>query len=343
MIQIHMWPGFWNPPRELVVDYSCEMLTKFIPLFAPLLSGLRSYKGFYKYPWPLICFQVPRKSPCVRCFVIKAQKAKASFDGEQEWLGPSRNMQRSLESYIAGTFFPVSLEEAVRQASDAVLIASKDNYNRLRVELQYPTLSNAANVIEYSELAYFCNMICETFLGQSKRVHLFSDTNHILNLVPLLDTRLINSISVSCIDDLQPYGRPMMEDICLILLPSNVGYDMGRRMERIERLIYSISRNQHIILFNASMEACTTLTCGGRPFEPMILSDFHTVYFVHPNISRKGCFQSSLLRCYPRDWELFVLKLPLDMSSKYFLARSFTSRPSIDRIEIETSCCFHSL
>ncbi|GJQ08549.1 hypothetical protein GpartN1_g340.t1 [Galdieria partita] len=319
--------------------------TKVISLFTPLSLELRLCSSCFQPKLKRIstCLKLTWRSIFARSRSFKAQIVKSNFDGEEMSPSPNQNLQQSLESYIAGTLFPFSLEDAVRQASDAVLSSVKDNYRRLRVELHYPTLSSLGSVIEYSELAYFCNMICETFLGQSKRVHLFGDTHHVLNLVPFLDTRLINSISVSCIDDMDLGVRDMLEEICLILLPSNTGYDTGTRMERIERLIYSVPYNKHIILFNPSMEACTNLTCSGRPFEPMILSDFHIAYFVHPNISRQGCIQSSLLRCYPRDWELFVLRLPRDIRSKYFLAKSFPSRPSMERIETEVSCYFYSL
>lgn len=319
--------------------------TEITSFFAPLSSELCLRNKLFKLKsnWVQTFIQDGFRSRCMRCYSVRAQMSDPSFDEGQLWSESSSNIQKSLKRYIAGTLFPTSLEEAVQQASQAILTAVKDKYNRLRVELQYPTLSSSASLIEYGHLAYFCNMVCEAFLGQCKRVRLFGETRHVLSLVPFLDTRLSNSISVSCIDDVQSVGRRLSEDICLILLPSNVGHDMGKRMENFERLVYSISHDKYIILLNAYLEACTTLTCGGRPFEPMILNDFHIVYFVHPNIVRHGCLQSSLLRCYPRDWELFILRLPRDTSTKYFLAKSFTSRPSVDRIEVEVSCYFHSM
>eukprot|EP00871_Galdieria_phlegrea_P003662 jgi/Galph1/4297/GphlegSOOS_G2985.1 len=135
----------------------------------------------------------------------------------------------------------------------------------------------------------------------------------------------------------------MTEDVCLILFPSNVGYDMSNRMERIERVIYSIPYSKQIIMLNANMEACSCLSCCGRPFQPMILNDFHMTYFVQPNMLRQGYFQSSLLRCYPRPWELYLLELPNRKSSKYFLAKSFSSQPSKECIKVEIACMTDNL
>ncbi|GJD11928.1 hypothetical protein Gasu2_60460 [Galdieria sulphuraria] len=139
--------------------------TKAISLFAPLSSEIRLYSSCFKSKSKRsrTCIQDTCKNICVKCYSVRAQMTNSNVDGEEIWPGLNRRPQQSLESYIAGTLFPLSLEEAVQQASSAVVKAAEDNYKRLRVELQYPTLSTVGSLLEYGELAYFCNMIHTIF------------------------------------------------------------------------------------------------------------------------------------------------------------------------------------
>ena len=270
--------------------------------------------------------------------------------------------------------FPVNLSETVQQVAAAVEYAALEGHSRLRVDLRNPELvskdrvSSVLSTVEalpptsktrqkraYQRMQVLmeaanemvkCILLCRDKLPglggtnikslRPPRGSLFFNSRADLELgKPMLHPDLISSVQLHALGE-GFESTAAQSDVSVVLCPSNMHGNPGH-IESIEFVHYSNWNNHNIVIVvNPSLVALTRLKSMNNELRPpSFLSDYLDAYYIDPVSYLARSAVGAILRCYPRKWEMYLLKL--STGNGFRLIGEQDQRPSREKLLCEFS------
>jgi Domain of unknown function (DUF1995) len=120
-------------------------------------------------------------------------------------------------------------------------------------------------------------------------------------------------------------------DICIIVSPTNRSGDSSAAIEAVELIHYSNWNNSNIvIMLNPNLIALSGFNLDGRARPPSFLSDYVDVFFLDPAVYSSRVATGAILRCYPRKWELYMLRAK--SPTGFRLVAEQSERPKLEKV-----------
>lgn len=125
-------------------------------------------------------------------------------------------------------------------------------------------------------------------------------------------------------------------DITVVIAPTNRQGNPAH-IETVEMVHYAHWTHPRIvIMFNPDIVALTSFAAfGDGPREPGFLADYMPSYYLDPAAFPSKTAIGAVLRCFPRKWEMYLLKVQSDMGFR--LVAEQHAPPSPEKIQCEFS------
>lgn len=273
---------------------------------------------------------------------------------------PPHSQSAQYHSPVRFSRFPSSWQEAVTQVTTAVTTAAADGHDRIRVDVKSPellhsppnpshpqseTLSRAH--MRIARLVECANSTLHTFLIAKnsnrskyafftpKRGCLFFNDEHDAKIGrEYLDPSLRSLVDVHVLDGLPSYD--LKSTVSVLIAPSNRDGNPSH-IEAVERVHYSSWNDQKlVIMLNPDLMALTMFTSfEEQPRQPCFLGDYLLSYYLDPLAFPTKKATGAVLRCFPRNWEMYLLKVHNNMGFR--LVAEHKGPPSPERIRCEFS------
>ncbi|KAI0565518.1 hypothetical protein FGB62_17g439 [Gracilaria domingensis] len=290
-----------------------------------------------------------------------------SFDAKRTHSQP-RSQSRSqrtpqsspYRSSVSFSRFPTSWAETVSQVTNAVATAAADGHDRIRVDVKSPELVYSADTVvgmsvqnlsqHTKRLARLVECACSVFSqylpgrGLSKKkiayfvprkACLFFNSEEDAAIGrQFIDSRLQQFVQVLVLDQVSSYN--LKSTISVIIAPSNQQGNPSH-IEAVERVHYA-NWNDHkvVVLLNPDLVALTRFTSfGSQPRQPCFLGDYLLSYYLDPVAFPAKTATGAVLRCFPRKWEMYLLKVHSNMGFRLIAEQK--TPPSPEKIRCEFS------
>ena len=271
----------------------------------------------------------------------------------------SHTRQSSYQSAVRFSRFPGSWPETVSQVSAAVSCAVLDGHDRIRVDVKTPELIADAHLAdsifpdEVSRHSRRIALLVESTNEVLKQLFRLERTEHNPHLLfaPTRASLFFNNAADAVIGrrhieakhkhlvDVYVLGespRNRDNNVNVIIAPSN---RLGNpaHIEAVEMVHYSSWTEQKlVIILNPDLFALTRFTSfGDEPRQPCFLRDYVSTYYLDPAAFPSKTATGAVLRCFPRKWEMYLLKVHNDMGFR--LIAEQRTPPSPERIRYEFS------
>ncbi|PXF48508.1 hypothetical protein BWQ96_01677 [Gracilariopsis chorda] len=273
---------------------------------------------------------------------------------------PTHSQHAQYHSPVRFSRFPSSWQEAVTQVTTAVTTAAADGHDRIRVDVKTPELiytpPNASDPHSaklsrahrrIARLVECANSTLREFLiisdsNRSKyafftpqRGCLFFNNEHDAEIgKAYLEPSLRALVDVHVLDDISSYS--LKSTISVLIAPSN-RHGNPSHIEAVERVHYSSWNDQKlVIMLNPDLMALSKFTSfGEEPRQPCFLGDYLLSYYLDPVAFPTKTATGAVLRCFPRKWEMYLLKVHNNMGFR--LVAEQKTPPSPERIRCEFS------
>lgn len=125
-------------------------------------------------------------------------------------------------------------------------------------------------------------------------------------------------------------------DMVIVIAPTNTQGN-PEHIEKVELVHYANwSMPRIIVMLNPDLVALTNFTrFGDETREPGFLTDYMRSYYLDPAAFPAKTATGAVLRCFPRKWEMYLLKLKSDMGFR--LVAEQQAPPSPEKIRCEFS------
>ena len=260
--------------------------------------------------------------------------------------------------------FPGSWEETATQVSRAVVHAALEGHDRIRVDVKRPELlvdefpdplRKDVPLLDTSphacRVALLTQAACDTIGALIKLDH--SDKrNYRLCVKPRRAAVHFNSREDAVVgdrfisDEVRQFtdvfvlgekkkDRPKA-DVAVMIAPTNRQGNFAQ-IEKVELVHYANWSAPKInVMFNPQLIALTSLTAfGDEPREPGFLRDYLRSYYLDPAAFPSKTATGAVLRCFPRKWEMYLLKVKSKMGFR--LVAEQPAPPSPEKIRGEFS------
>lgn len=257
---------------------------------------------------------------------------------------PSSNDTKDSHGRICLSRFPRTWDEAVVQACEAACDAAGAGHDRIRVDLCASKTRGPGGremVLDAAGKLAMCMASFADGLSQTRR-QMFSPREAVvlceneaeaekmqsrLNEMPLpARTGVLGQFS----------SASLAEALVVVVAPSNAGGN-PQRIEMVEMVHYSNwNVNNWVVLLNPDLVALTSFPgMNGKARAPCFLGDYVSSYYVDPTAFPSKIATGAVLRCFPRKWEMYLLKVRSDMGFR--LVAEQPTQPSEEKIECEFS------
>lgn len=224
--------------------------------------------------------------------------------------------------------FPSSWQEAKTQAISSVTQAVAEGHEQIRLDIKRPqrfaqtrTLRNDPHAVGLLVDAA-CDLIRHLRsldhddprnFGMDRKIHRavihFNDEHAASIGRDLVHSDLRECVDLHVLGD-GLGGASKDTQLHVMLAPSNRDGNPGR-IEDVQAVHYSYWRASNVVvMINPSLMALTKYSAtSGNIREPGFLSDYLPSYYVDPVAFPAETATGAVLRCFPRKWELYLLKL----------------------------------
>lgn len=257
--------------------------------------------------------------------------------------------------------FPGSWSEAVTQARTAVSSAVMEGHDRIRVDLKTPELladtdlrtrvynsEKSTNVRRIELLVESANSILRGIFNprvgaQNPYNFLFTPTRAAIFFNSEEDEKVgkpLVSRAIPTVVDTYVLGRDseakIKANVSLVIAPSNKQGNPNH-IEEVELVHYANwNTPKLVIMLNPDLFALTRYPgFNNEPRQPCFMSDYVSSYYMDPAAFPSKTATGAVLRCFPRKWEMYLLKMQSDMGFR--LVAEHMSPPSPERIHCEFS------
>lgn len=314
-----------------------------------------------------------RRSPVPHSALTQKYRSTASEE-EKELIGKA--CAQEARHFAASSRFPASWEETVDQLTNAVASAALDGHERIRVDARNPEYVASVRAKEAADAILKAGVATHARGKGHERVALLMDACNstmrtLLRLrdkLPVLD--VIRDTSGRRIDARaslffnspgdQQIGASLLapdliehvdmhvlrhgvelnaasNEISVVLCPNNTQSNPVQ-IELVELVHYSNWNRQNVVvLINPSLIALTRhSSLDDEPRPPSFMSDYVPCYYIDPVVYIAKNATGAMLRCFPRKWELYMLKASCGEDG-FRLVGEQTSRPSREKLKCEFS------
>ncbi len=305
--------------------------------------------------------------------LAKKYRSEPIVSDESELIGDPASVQE-MNHFQRSSRFPANWSEAIQQLGTAVEFAALEGQSRIRVDLNNPELiskskaSSVPNTIEtlpptqstrrkrilerMSLIMQATNEMLRTVLdsrdslpglgGAAKkklgppRGSIFFNSRADLELgSSMLAPDLVKSVEMYALGEGKE-AAASRSDISVVLCPTNTQGNPSH-IESMQSVHYSNWDNHSVVIVvNPALIALTRhRSLGEEPRSPSFLSDYVSTYYIDPVSYLARNAVGGVLRCYPRKWEMYLLKLR--SAGGFRLIAEQSNRPSREKLLCEFS------
>lgn len=293
--------------------------------------------------------------------IVRKSRAKSTKARSQ--VASPLNAPNHYKPPIRFSRFPSTWPEAVSQVSQAVSTAVSEGHDRIRIDVKTPELIADAHRMghSYSDEESRHRRRIALLVGSTNQIltEIFSPdspTSPLQNPYEILisptraavyfnsaeDARIgkkYMNVDMAHLVDARVLGDPKEEgannpNVCVVIAPSNKQGNPSH-IENVELVHYSSwNTPKLVIMLNPDLVALTRFTSlDNEPRQPCFLTDYLPSYYIDPAAFPSKAATGAVLRCYPRKWEMYLLKVHNDMGFRLIAEQG--DPPSAEKIRFE--------
>ncbi|CAN8065412.1 unnamed protein product [Agarophyton chilense] len=273
---------------------------------------------------------------------------------------PQLSHVSTFRSAVNYSRFPASWQETVSQVTNAVTTAAADGHDRIRVDVKTPELLNSAGCVstlslqnlsqKSRRLARLVECACAilkqylpngtisdrqlAFFTPRKACLFFNTEDDAAAARQFVDPSLQEFVEVLVLNQTTSYN--LTSTVSVIIAPCNRQSNPSH-IEAVERVHYSNwNDDKVVVLLNPDLVALTRFpSFGDHPRQPSFLGDYLLSYYLDPVAYPTKTATGAVLRCFPRKWEMYLLKVHNNMGFR--LVAEQKNPPSPEKIRCEFS------